>query len=70
MCTVDTSIFGQVWVNPERPFPYVDFNAKDHVCKNFEDIRGWVEVHQIAENVSTDFLNPPEEDGYIYPTLP
>jgi Mycotoxin biosynthesis protein UstYa len=50
MCQPDTGIFGQFWVN-EINGPFVDFHTK-HKCKNFEDMRGWVDSHQVSE----DFL--------------
>jgi hypothetical protein len=45
MCTFDTSIFGQWWV--EGVGPFVDFNTK-HRCKNFDALSGWVRDHQLS----------------------
>lgn len=70
MCTVDTAVFGQVWVDQSAPFSYVDFNAKDHVCKNFEDIRSWVAEHQLPMDVPKDFLAVPADDDLVYPEIP
>ena len=61
MCTVDTGVLGQVWVYPEHPEPFVDFNTK-HTCKNFEAIRAWAEVRQLPEKTPADFLEGPSGD--------
>jgi hypothetical protein len=47
MCTVDTSVFGQWFVEDVGAF--VDFNTV-HRCKNFEDIKDWVVSHQLSDN--------------------
>ncbi|KAF2424211.1 hypothetical protein EJ08DRAFT_700807 [Tothia fuscella] len=46
MCGADTSIFGQWWVKDIGA--WVDFNTQ-HKCKNFDDIRTWVEQNQVPE---------------------
>ncbi|RDW72708.1 oxidase ustYa family protein [Aspergillus mulundensis] len=46
MCTIDVGVLGQVWIHPEHPSPFVDFNT-EHVCRNFEDIRAWAEMNQL-----------------------
>lgn len=58
MCTVDTGVLGQVWVYPDKPEPFVDFNTK-HTCKNFEAIREWAEGRQLPEDPPEDFLERP-----------
>ncbi|KAJ8060844.1 hypothetical protein OCU04_009928 [Sclerotinia nivalis] len=40
MCTVDIGVMGQVWVHPETPEAYVDFNTK-HRCRDFDAVRDW-----------------------------
>lgn len=46
MCNVDTGVLGQVWVDPEGPEAFPDFNTK-HVCKNYENVRQWAEKLQV-----------------------
>ncbi|TLD36224.1 tat pathway signal sequence [Venturia nashicola] len=67
MCTVDTGVLGQIWVYPENPEPFVDFNTK-HTCKNFEAIRRWAEVRQLPESPPDDFLERP--GGGIWGEIP
>jgi hypothetical protein len=52
MCTFDTSVFGQWWVDKVGPF--VDFNT-EHRCKDFDSMRDWVRDHQISRN-GTDLV--------------
>lgn len=52
MCTFDTSVFGQWWV--EEVGPFVDFNTQ-HLCKNFDVMRDWVRGHQISHD-GTDLV--------------
>jgi hypothetical protein len=58
MCTIDTGILGLVWLYPDHPSPFVDFNT-EHRCRNFEDIRLWAEKNQLPETTPADFLRPP-----------
>ncbi|KAF2423603.1 hypothetical protein EJ08DRAFT_652714 [Tothia fuscella] len=69
MCTVDTGVLGQVWVDPKGPAPFVDFNTK-HTCKNFDAIRRWAEENQLPEVPPKNFLEPPMVGGRIYPETP
>ncbi|CAG8948117.1 unnamed protein product [Penicillium salamii] len=69
MCTVDTGVLGQIWIYPESPEPYVDFNTQ-HRCKNFEDVRGWAEKNQLPLDPPSDFLEPPVEGDRIYDEMP
>ncbi|KAJ5740756.1 hypothetical protein N7493_000628 [Penicillium malachiteum] len=69
MCTVDTGIFGQVWIHPENPEPYVDFNTQ-HRCKNFEKVRHWAEMNQLPTDLPNDFLIPPTQHDTIYDEMP
>ncbi|CAG8067396.1 unnamed protein product [Penicillium salamii] len=69
MCTVDTGVLGQIWIYPESPEPYVDFNTV-HRCKNFEDVRGWAEKSQLPVDPPSDFLEPPVEGDRIYDEMP
>ncbi|KAJ6036234.1 hypothetical protein N7540_000513 [Penicillium herquei] len=69
MCTIDTGVFGQVWIYPEDPEPYVDFNTR-HRCKNFEKVRRWAEANQLPTNLPNDFLLPPTQDDTIYDEMP
>jgi hypothetical protein len=65
MCTMDTDVFGSVWVgNRTSASLFVDFNTK-HVCKNFEDIRSWAEKNQMPELGPEDFWEPPDENTRI-----
>lgn len=71
MCTVDIGVLGQIWIHPEAPEPYVDFNTKQK-CRNFDDIRQWAEERQMppAENVPNDWLEPPKVGDRIYEEMP
>ncbi|KAL3488371.1 hypothetical protein BJX62DRAFT_179584 [Aspergillus germanicus] len=55
MCTIDKGVLGQVWLYPDHPSPFVDFNT-EHRCQNFEDIRIWAERNQLPEETPGDFL--------------
>ncbi len=70
MCTVDTSVFGGVWVNRTHPYPFVDFNT-DHKCKNFEAIRSWAERNQMPDRVLPDSdWELPTGDVYVWEKEP
>jgi hypothetical protein len=69
MCTVDTGVAGQVWIYPENPEPFVDFNTRRR-CKNFDAIREWAEENQLPENLPADFLQPPAPGDHIYKAMP
>ncbi|CAG8886326.1 unnamed protein product [Penicillium egyptiacum] len=66
---VYSGVLGQVWIYPENPEPYVDFNTQ-HRCKNFEAIRRWAEENQLPQNPPADFLQPPSEGDRIYGQMP
>ncbi|KIW07025.1 uncharacterized protein PV09_01919 [Verruconis gallopava] len=69
MCTMDTSVFGSVWVDRNDPRPFTDFNTK-HVCRDFEQIREWAEDHQLGDDTPEDFLELPGEDVYVWDVAP
>ncbi|KAJ4359768.1 uncharacterized protein N0V89_000324 [Didymosphaeria variabile] len=73
MCTVDIGVLGQVWYQPEgkAPEPFVDFNTV-HKCRNFEDVRGWAERHQLppAKDTPVDFLELPREGDRVWTEVP
>lgn len=69
MCTVDVGVLGQVWVHPDNPEPFVDFNTK-HRCRNFDAIRDWAEKNQLPESVPSDFLEPPKQGDRVYDAVP
>lgn len=69
MCTVDIGVLGQVWLYPQRPEAYVDFNTQ-HRCRNFEDVRRWAEENQLPENVPDDFLARPKRGDRVYEEIP
>ncbi|KAJ6091962.1 hypothetical protein N7467_003931 [Penicillium canescens] len=69
MCTVDSGVLGQIWIYPENPEPYVDFNTK-HRCKNFDAVRRWAEANQLPQDPPSDFLEPPAEGDRIYARMP
>ncbi|CAI7617891.1 unnamed protein product [Penicillium viridicatum] len=69
MCTVDSGVLGQVWIYPENPEPYVDFNTQ-HRCKNFDAVRRWAEENQLPQNPPSDFLQAPSEGDRIYSQMP
>jgi Mycotoxin biosynthesis protein UstYa len=69
MCTVDVGVLGQVWLYPDEPEAYVDFNTR-HMCRNFEAIRQWAEANQLPEDIPEDFLQPPEVGDRIYVEIP
>jgi hypothetical protein len=61
MCTVDTGVFGAVWVNRTHPYTFVDFNTK-HVCKNFEQVRKFAEKHQMPSgNLPNGYYEMPSD---------
>ncbi|KAL4995343.1 hypothetical protein BDV10DRAFT_203131 [Aspergillus recurvatus] len=72
MCTIDVGVLGQVWIHPEHPSPFVDFNT-EHVCRNFEDIRAWAEMNQLplpahghgADEAPAGFLVPPQKESVL-----
>lgn len=45
MCTADTSLFGQMWVNSTALRTFADFSTR-HKCKNFDLVREWAIEHQ------------------------
>jgi len=69
MCTVDVGVLGQVWLYPDEPEAYVDFNTR-HTCRNFEAIRQWAEANQLPEDIPEDFLQPPEVGDRICAEIP
>ena len=69
MCTPDIGMLGQIWIYPDSPMAYVDFNTK-HTCKNFEAVRSWAEEHQLPKQVPTDFLSPPKKGDRIFYEMP
>ncbi|KAM5343145.1 hypothetical protein ACJ41O_014111 [Fusarium nematophilum] len=66
MCNVDTGVLGQVWVNPEDPIAFPDFNTR-HVCKNYEDVREWAEKLQAppADEIPGDYLMLPKKEHVL-----
>jgi len=60
MCNVDTGVLGQVWVDPQEPMAFPDFNTQ-HVCKNYDVIRQWAEKLQAPplDEIPDDYLAPP-----------
>ena len=70
MCTMDTGVFGSVWVgNHTDPHLFVDFNTK-HVCRNFEAIRAWAERNQIPEELERDYWELPGPDVRVWEKAP
>jgi hypothetical protein len=69
MCTVDVGVLGQVWIHPEAPEAYVDFNTQ-HKCRNFDSIRRWAEERQMPAEVPEDWLEPPEQGDRVYEEIP
>ncbi|KAA8642453.1 hypothetical protein EYZ11_007215 [Aspergillus tanneri] len=69
MCSIDIGVLGQVWVHPDNPEPFVDFNTK-HQCRNFDAIRNWAEKNQLPESVPSDFLEPPNKGDRVFEAVP
>lgn len=69
MCTVDIGVLGQVWIYPDDPIPYVDFNTK-HKCRDFDAIRRWAEDRQVTPPGQEDWLEPPKAGDQIYDEMP
>ncbi|KAJ5249034.1 hypothetical protein N7468_000485 [Penicillium chermesinum] len=69
MCAVDTGVLGQVWIYPEDPEPFINFNTQ-HKCKNFEEIRDWAEANQLPEDAPEDFLQPPLPGQRVLKEMP
>uniref|UniRef100_A0A0B7JPQ2 Tat pathway signal sequence n=1 Tax=Bionectria ochroleuca TaxID=29856 RepID=A0A0B7JPQ2_BIOOC len=70
MCNVDTGVLGQVWVDPEKPNAFPDFNTR-HMCKDYDAVRRWAKDLQAPplEDVPGDFLAPPIYGG-VMPNTP
>lgn len=70
MCNVDTGVLGQVWVNPEKPAAFPDFNTQ-HKCKNYDAVRQWAGAHQAppVDGLPDDYLALPQ-DGGVYAATP
>ena len=66
MCTADTGLFGQVWL--EGPRPFIDFNTI-HKCRNFESIRAWTESHQMPD-FDTEYIALPQPGDKLLPGIP
>jgi hypothetical protein len=49
MCTADTTLFGQMWVNATSLRTFADFSTH-HKCKNFDLVREWAVEHQCRED--------------------
>jgi hypothetical protein len=71
MCQVDIGVLGQVWIHPEAPETYVDFNTK-HQCRDFEAVRKWAEERQmpVEEELPGDWLEPPKMGDRVYEVIP
>jgi hypothetical protein len=69
MCSVDTEVFGLVWVNKSSPHTFPDFNTK-HVCRDFEQVRAWAKAHQIPHIAPDDYDEPPGPDTVILDFTP
>ncbi|KAL4868448.1 hypothetical protein BDV12DRAFT_185958 [Aspergillus spectabilis] len=69
MCTTDVGVLGQVWIHPDDPSPFVDFNT-EHRCRNFENIREWAERNQLPEDTPPDFLKPPGVGDRVLSEVP
>ncbi|KAH8881132.1 hypothetical protein GQ53DRAFT_773550 [Thozetella sp. PMI_491] len=66
MCTVDTSVFGQVWFNPKDPRAFPDFHTR-HKCKNFDSVRQWATDNQVPpdDELPDDYVKPPNPDDVL-----
>jgi hypothetical protein len=69
MCSTDTGVLGQVWIKPNAPESFVDFNTR-HQCKNFDAIREFAKRRQVPVDVPPDYLEPPKAGDRIYPDIP
>ena len=69
MCSIDTGLLGQIWLYPDAPEAFVDFNTK-HTCKNFDAVRAWAETNQLLEDTPEDFLQPPQPADRIWAEIP
>jgi hypothetical protein len=61
MCNVDTSVLGQVWVDPDEPMAFPVFNTK-HVCKNFDQVREWAEKLQVRHRKTVTIMRAASEE--------
>lgn len=70
MCNVDTGVLGQVWVHPDEPIAFPEFNTQ-HKCKNYDAVRQWAEKHQAPplDKLPPDYLAMPEK-GDVFPGTP
>lgn len=69
MCTVDIGLMGKIWVHPEAPEAYQDFNTK-HKCRDFDAVKNWAEQRQMPVDVPADFFQQPDEGDTVYSTYP
>ncbi|KAI9370174.1 hypothetical protein BJX61DRAFT_544885 [Aspergillus egyptiacus] len=69
MCTIDTGVLGQVWLYPDHPKAFVDFNT-EHQCRNFDEIRAWAERNQLPGDTPGDFLLPPGDGDRVFEAVP
>ena len=69
MCTVDTGVLGQVWLHPNSPQAFVDFNT-EHKCKNYDAVRQYAEDNQLPSKPPNDFLEPPKPGDRVYEAIP
>ncbi|KAH9835489.1 hypothetical protein Tdes44962_MAKER08547 [Teratosphaeria destructans] len=68
MCTFDTSILGQWWVEDIHG-PFLDFNTQ-HRCKNFEDLAQWVRDHQLVNKGEDRAMVEYQEGDVRLDTIP
>ncbi|KAJ2893718.1 tat pathway signal sequence [Zalerion maritima] len=70
MCNVDTGVLGQVWVHPDHPSAFPDFETT-HKCKNYNEVREWARLHQEppTDELLPGYVEPPEVGG-VYTDIP
>ncbi|TEY48290.1 hypothetical protein BOTCAL_0296g00100 [Botryotinia calthae] len=69
MCTIDIGIMGKIWVHPEAPETYQDFNTS-HKCRDFDAVKNWAQQRQMTAEAPADFLQQPEEGYTVYSAYP
>jgi hypothetical protein len=72
MCNLDTTVSGAVWMNlhddpKNETFIFAKLNLQQK-CKNFNDVRDWVEKNQLPakQDAPADFIAPRQVEDHVY----
>ena len=65
MCTADTTLLGQVWVEDFGPFVFANVPRK---CRNYDDVNRWASDHQVLP--ASDLLVEKRPGDLVYNEFP